>query len=237
MPGKGHASAKPDAALIEQLGFSAGPLPGPTTSAGLLTPGSAGYLEVSDLKLSVAPLLTLSRPNGGTGNGQLVVARTGAVCNGDFPGSTQHSTLVDFTLNFDGGAITTAGLPDATARSGYVAAVPSTGGEMPLVCRREPRLHRQWRRRRRRQVQRIRGERCDRETDTGGNLDHGLHRPHKVRTRRLPGCRRADPGPVHGQSRPRRIAHPGERHCRKRDPVPGQCGFAYLGFELNFTGP
>ena len=117
----------------EQLSFSAGPANTATSSVGLLTPSSdhSAYLAASDLTLSVAQLQALSQPNGGSGNGQLVVTRTGATCNGDFPSFTQHSVLVNFTLNFGGAQITSATLPDATVGSGYGFILASAGGGAP----------------------------------------------------------------------------------------------------------
>jgi hypothetical protein len=124
----------PSGSNNEQLGFVAGPVNGATGSVGTLTPGNdSGYLEVSDLPIQVSQLLALVHPNGGTGNGQLVVQRTGAVCNTDFPGFTQHSVLVNFTLNFGSVAITTSSLPDATVGLGYVAQLLSVGGTAPLT--------------------------------------------------------------------------------------------------------
>jgi hypothetical protein len=124
----------PSGSNNEQLTFSAGPANSATSSVGTLTPGNdSGYLEVSDLPIQVSQLLGLANPNGGTGNGQLVIQRTGGVCNTDFPGFTQHSALVNFTLNFNGVVITTSGLPDATVGSTYVAQLLSIGGTAPLT--------------------------------------------------------------------------------------------------------
>lgn len=124
----------PSGSNNEQLTFAAGPAGGATSSVGTLTPGNdSGYLEVSDLPLPVSQLAALAHSNGGTGNGQLVVQRTGAVCNTDFPGFTQHSVLVNFTLNFNGVVIATTSLPDATVGSAYVAQLQSIGGTAPLT--------------------------------------------------------------------------------------------------------
>ena len=124
----------PSGSNNEQLGFSAGPASGATSSVGTLTPGNdSGYLEVSDLPLQVSQLLALALPSGGTGAGQLVVQRTGAVCNTDFPGFTQHSALVNFTLNFNGVEITASSLPNAAVGSNYSDIVLSTGGTAPFA--------------------------------------------------------------------------------------------------------
>src|SRR5450432_63072 len=123
----------PSGSNNEQLTFSAGPATGATSSVGTLTPGNdSGYLEVNDLPLQVSQLLALALPSGGTGVGQLVVQRTGAVCNTDFPGFTQHSALVNFTLNFNGVVITTTSLPDGIVGAAYVSQLLAIGGTAPL---------------------------------------------------------------------------------------------------------
>ena len=118
----------------EQLVFSAGPTSGIVGVVGQLTPSNdSGYLEASDLEIPVSQLLGLSQPNGPPGSGQLVIARQGGTCNGEFPTLVEHAALVTFALNFGGVQITTTNLPAATIGTGYVAALTSTGGTLPLT--------------------------------------------------------------------------------------------------------
>jgi len=111
----------------EQLAFSAGPAAGPFGVVKQVNPSNAnGYLESGSLDIDVLPLLQ-------QGDEQLVVARLGGLCNGEFVTLGGHARLATFALNRSTLQITTASLPAATLATAYSATLAASGGTAPLV--------------------------------------------------------------------------------------------------------
>jgi hypothetical protein len=117
----------------EQLGFAAGPLGGATTALPSLTPANdSSYLAVSSIELSVAQLKSLAQPSG-PGDGALDVARSGAVCNGEFSNLSQHHRLVRFELDFVDVQIDTTALAGGRVGAAYSQALAASGGAAPYA--------------------------------------------------------------------------------------------------------
>jgi len=111
----------------EQLAFSAGPAAGPFGVVKQVSPSNAnGYLESGSLDIDVLPLLQ-------QGAEQLVVARQGGLCNGEFVTLGGHARLATFALNRSTLQITTASLPGATLGTPYTTTLAASGGTAPLV--------------------------------------------------------------------------------------------------------
>ncbi|HSC64700.1 MAG TPA: Ig domain-containing protein [Caldimonas sp.] len=111
----------------EQLAFSAGPAAGPLGVVTQLSPSNAnGYLESGPLDIDILSLLQ-------QGAEQLVVARQGGLCNGEFLTLGRHAALATFALNRIPLQITTASLPGATVGTAYSATLAASGGALPLV--------------------------------------------------------------------------------------------------------
>ena len=118
----------------EQLIFSAGPTNATSSVVGQLTPSNdSGYLEASNLEIPVSQLLALALPSGPSGSGQLLIARQGGLCNGEFPNLVQHATLVTFAINAGNLQITTTNLPPATVGTAFSVTLAVAGGVPPMV--------------------------------------------------------------------------------------------------------